>query len=81
MPKPAKFRNHYRGGYYYAIPKDRDSWLDGDIEVVYLGLNDGWSVLRIREMGHYPINAFSHWYGPIPRPELPSEVEGMLNAD
>lgn len=82
LPEPPKHRDCYRGGYYHVIPKDRDTWLDGGpTEVVYLYFDGKWSVIRPGESKHDPIDAFSHWYGPIARPELPPEVEAMLNAD
>ncbi len=62
--------------YYWAVPKDRDDWLDGTPEVVYLYYDGKRSVFRPGDEKRFPLDVFSHWCGPLDMPTLPPELEG-----
>lgn len=48
-------------GYYQALPKDRDSWLDGTPEIVYVIFDGHWHVLRPGCYKHYKFTDFIGW--------------------
>lgn len=61
-----------KAGYYWAVPNDPNTWLDGTIEVVYVYHDGGkWQVFRPGETKSVSFSDFSHWFGPVPQPELP----------
>lgn len=64
-----------KSAYYWAIPKDKDSWLDGSIEVVYLYYNGKWMILRPGETKAESVNNFIYWPEPLHAPPLPKEWE------
>lgn len=68
-------------GYYWVLFKDKDSWLDGVAECIYI-YNEGlvWKMFRpgfnVVSLSHYPI---THWYGPLIPPSIEKEGEDLLS--
>lgn len=47
--------------YFWAIPKDRDSWLDGSPEIVKVYFNGKWMVIRPGIGKAVGFEDFSYW--------------------
>lgn len=56
--------------YYWALPNNKDDWLDCSPEVVYVYFDGKWSVIRPGIEKRSKFEDFSLWYGPISQPEL-----------
>jgi hypothetical protein len=57
-------------GYYYAVPKDKDSWLDGTPEIVYVIFDGQWHVYRPGYEMRYKFEDFSFWGSRVPVPQI-----------
>jgi hypothetical protein len=64
--------------YYWALYKDKDSWLDFSPEIVKVYFDGHWRVFRPGDNESYYISEFLYWAGPIYRPEiLPEEYRNI----
>jgi hypothetical protein len=61
-------------GYYHAIPRNRDDWLDAVPEIVYVYFDGKWSAIRPGISRGALLSDFGYWCGPIEQPGLPIEL-------